>query len=47
MTPAREEAQRLEVRRTHDLVALAQALIDSGQTLPASMDQFRPQLPGY
>ena len=31
----------LEVRRTHDLVALAQALIDSGQTLPASMDQFR------
>ena len=31
----------LEVRRTHDLVALAQALVDSGQTLPASMDQFR------
>jgi HEPN domain-containing protein len=31
----------LEVRRTHDLAALAQALIDSGQTLPASIDQFR------
>lgn len=31
----------LEVRRTHDLVALAQVLVDSGQPLPLSVDQLR------
>ena len=31
----------LEVRRTHDLAALAQSLIDAGQALPVSLDDFR------
>ena len=29
------------MRRTHDLVALAQSLLDVDQTLPASIDQLR------
>ncbi|HPW28381.1 MAG TPA: HEPN domain-containing protein [Rhodoferax sp.] len=31
----------IEVRRTHDLAALAQALIDDGVALPLSPDEFR------
>lgn len=31
----------LEVRRTHDLAALAQTLSDAGQALPVSLDDFR------
>lgn len=32
---------KLEVRRTHDLAALAQALVVDGVTLPFSVDEFR------
>jgi HEPN domain-containing protein len=31
----------IEVRRTHDLAALAQALVDNGVALPISIDEFR------
>ena len=31
----------IEVRRTHDLAALAQSLVDDGVTLPISVDEFR------
>ena len=31
----------LEIRRTHDLAALAQALLDDGATLPMPPDDFR------
>jgi HEPN domain-containing protein len=31
----------IEVRRTHDLAALSQALIDNGVALPISVDEFR------
>ena len=31
----------LEVRRTHDLAALAQSLIDAGQALPVALDDLR------
>jgi HEPN domain-containing protein len=31
----------LEVRRTHDLAALAQALIDSDETLPLNIEAYR------
>ena len=31
----------LEIRRTHDLAALAQALLDEGATLPMPPDDFR------
>ncbi|MBC7376015.1 MAG: HEPN domain-containing protein [Burkholderiaceae bacterium] len=33
--------RKLEVRRTHDLAALAQALVVDGITLPFSLDEFR------
>ena len=32
----------LEIRRTHDLAALAQALLDDGATLPMPPDDFNP-----
>lgn len=31
----------LEIRRTHDLAALAQALVDDGAELPLQLDEFR------
>jgi HEPN domain-containing protein len=31
----------IEVRRTHDLATLAQALLDDGAVLPLSADEFR------
>jgi HEPN domain-containing protein len=31
----------IEVRRTHDLAALAQSLVDDGVALPISVDEFR------
>lgn len=31
----------LEVQRTHDLAALAQAIIDKGEALPLTIDQLR------
>lgn len=31
----------LEVRRTHDLAALAQSLLDAGQALPVTLDDLR------
>lgn len=33
--------RNIEVRRTHDLAALAQALVVDGVTLPISVDEFR------
>ena len=33
--------RNIEVRRTHDLAALAQALVVDGATLPISVDEFR------
>lgn len=31
----------IEMRRTHDLAALAQTLLDSGETLPLTADELR------
>ncbi len=33
--------QGIEFRRTHDLAALAQSIVDSGELLPLSIDEFR------
>lgn len=33
--------RNIEVRRTHDLAALAQALVDDGAILPLAVDEFR------
>ena len=33
--------RNIEIRRTHDLAALAQALVVDGVTLPISVDEFR------